>query len=83
MTDDNHPSLLEEVAAARPRKGPPCTVAVILEALNDKDAADLRTLLRDKSVFSSTIATVLERRGHLVGDSSLQRHRRGKCECAK
>lgn len=73
-------SLLDEARAYKPRPSV-CSVASVLSALDDADAADLREALADPQVMGSGIALVLTRRGIPMKQGNVQRHRRGDCDC--
>lgn len=77
-------SLAEEVAAvtATSRKGLPCGVATVLDALDAADRADLRTLL-ESEVAGVHIARALTNRGHEIKGHTIQRHRHGDCACGR
>lgn len=68
-------------AAPRLRKGPPCTVSVILDQLDSDDRDALQTALNDRLVGTATIFRVLTGNGFQVGLNAVQRHRRGECAC--
>jgi hypothetical protein len=67
--------------AAAIRKGPKCTIALLIEDLDPETADGLRQVLDDKRVSHTIISRVLRSRGHYVGDSTIGRHRLGKCKC--
>lgn len=72
----------ELLAAARPRKGPPCTVSVAFVKLDEPSAARLQQALDDEGEFSSTIARALSALlGEKVTPGIITRHRRGDCAC--
>lgn len=75
----------EEIRAAQSerRGGPKCGVARTLESLSDEDRADLIAAMDDPDVMHSTIARVLDGRGFALRDQTVQRHRNGKCACAR
>ena len=62
------------------RKGPPCTVCLLLSRLHDDEAAALRRLLADTSVRYSALAEALRSEGHEFSGYTLSRHARGQCE---
>ena len=75
-------SLLAEMRNAEDaRRGPRCSVTVVLESMNDEDAADLRAALGDPTITGSVIARILRNRGHRITEQSVTRHRRGACLC--
>lgn len=65
------------------RKGPPCTVALILAELDAKDRDVLEAVLTDKAVQGTTIARVLTAEGHRVASNTVQKHRRRECACSR
>lgn len=59
-----------------------CRVAVIISALEDDDAADLREALNNlDDIKSPTIVKVLRDRQVTVSERVIQRHRSGGCSC--
>lgn len=68
-------------AALATKKGPECSVAKIIAALSDDDAAFLAGLLNDSRNPGSRIASALKAIGHDVQAQTLNRHRRGECGC--
>ncbi|MFZ5863028.1 MAG: hypothetical protein ACOYXR_09340 [Nitrospirota bacterium] len=67
----------------RPRKGPPCSMSVILAALSDKDRDVLLAALQDRTVTNPQISRVLEREGHNIAAHTIGNHRRGSCSCGR
>lgn len=65
----------------RPRKGPPCSISLIVAALGDDDRRALLDALDDPSVSSSTIWRALRANGIEVALTTIQRHRRKECLC--
>lgn len=83
-------SLLGEIEAATPvRRGPPCTVGMVLASLPLDDRHDLTVALGDKDAFGeyrhrgTKIAEALRKRNILLNAETIQRHRRGLCRCAR
>lgn len=68
---------------AKTAKGPKCNVAVVRSLLGKGDAADLEAALASPLVPGAAIAAGLREIGHQIGDSSVTRHRRGLCGCAR
>ena len=62
-------------------KGPACSVALVLDNLNDEDRAALLEAFADKRWRSTDIATQLEAEGIHLGAATISRHRRGGCKC--
>lgn len=73
-------SLDEFTAASRPYR-PVCSVAKVLEVLDEKDAAVLRAALANPDVTAAAIEAVLGANGHTVRQSTVSRHRRQRCAC--
>ena len=76
-------SLLDDIEAETTGTGPRCTVALLLRGLTDDDRADLETALANPAIPASAIHRALHKRGHSIGDTTLQRHRRGTCRCPR
>lgn len=76
------PGLLDEIEQQRGKQkpGPRCAVALVFEALNDADAADLRAAFAGNH-HSSSIGRALRSRGFTLSDYTVARHRRGNCSC--
>lgn len=80
-------SLAERLASTQ-RRGPglPCSVAIVLEALNDKDAQALRDALavpkgHPNRLSAQQLSEILREEGHKVPYKSLETHRKGACRC--
>lgn len=65
------------------RKGPPCTVGLLLEFMSDDDRTALVAALADPSIESRTIWRVLIDEGHEISDTPIGRHRNGVCQCSR
>ena len=65
------------------RKGPPCTVGLLLSFMTGDDRAALEAALGDESIESRTIWRVLVEEGHEISDTPIARHRRGMCLCSR
>lgn len=64
------------------RRGPQCTVSVILNKLATPDREELATVLADHAVSSQIIAQgVLAAFSLKVSQHTIGRHRRGDCLC--
>lgn len=74
-------SLLDEIRRERIKKGPACTVSVLLTKLEKSDAADLQAALDDAGISATIIAKVLSERGERISVEALRRHRRKMCGC--
>lgn len=62
-------------------KGPPCSVKLIYDVLDEDDQQALDQALADPRVRGTSIVRALEHIGHNVKPHSLNRHRRGSCVC--
>ncbi|MFJ4342708.1 hypothetical protein [Streptomyces sp. NPDC088915] len=73
-------------SAPPPRKGPLCTVALILDTLDEPAAAKLREVL-DSPASAPQVADALTRNGHPVQAPAVARHRRRStssgCRCPR
>jgi hypothetical protein len=58
-----------------------CSVADVLEQMDEKDRADLEAALVDKGVPHTAIVRVLNRRGFDQHEKRVGAHRSGKCVC--
>jgi hypothetical protein len=63
------------------RKGPPCSVDIMLANLSAEDKKDFDDACADPTIASSTIARVLSRRGHTIRQEAIRRHRKKECRC--
>lgn len=57
------------------RKGPPCSVGLLLAFMSKDDRAALVAALADPSIESRTIWRVLVEEGHEISDTPIARHR--------
>ena len=73
--------LLDDIKNAQPRKGSKCSVPALLAALDKEDRADIEAAMADPVIASTSIVAILQREGHKIGISTIQRHRRGGCFC--
>lgn len=65
-------------------RGQLCTVRTLLEELDVSDpdgAKALRDVLAQSSMPATVIARRLQAAGWPIGVSTMQRHRRGECQC--
>ena len=65
------------------RKGPPCTVGLLLKFMSKDDRAALIAALNTPTIQSRTIWRVLVEEGHEISDTPIGRHRRGMCQCSR
>lgn len=71
-----------DVGPTRKRKGPPCTVGVLLQALPETEADALADMLADSAWQGTQIARLVTREtGVTVQGGIISRHRRGDCAC--
>jgi hypothetical protein len=65
------------------RKGPPCTIGVLLEGMTKEDACALTEALADPALQSRAIWRALVAEGYEITDSPVTRHRKGLCLCSR
>ena len=63
------------------RKGPPCSISVILSELDKDDRTALVEALTNPLIAHTAIYRVLANNGFRVNLNTVQRHRRGECRC--
>lgn len=73
--------LLEDMKADEIKKGPPCSLEVVLREMKNPDREDLLEAMKDPTIMATTISRVLARRGVKVGPQAIRRHRNGECRC--
>ena len=74
-------SLLEEIAAVPPVKGPRCSVATFMDGLAPDEVADLRTAFHSQFMTSAIYRALRKRYATTPNENTLARHRRGSCSC--
>lgn len=74
-------TLMDELAAVGPRNRERCGVAKVLDQ-NPELAGEIEDAV-NSSYPGSTLSRVLGRRGIVLAANSIQRHRRGDCQCSK
>ena len=62
-------------------KGPFCTVGLMLNELDVDSAKALQAWLEDGGLTASDLSDHLRARGVPLGESTIRRHRRGRCQC--
>lgn len=62
-------------------RGGTCTVAKILDRLDDTDRAWLTAVLADPDEEAAAIGRTLTKAGHKIAGTTIARHRRGDCKC--
>lgn len=63
--------------------GKPCSVGVLLDTLQGAELAALEQILADRAWSQAMVWKALTDEGYEVGMQSVNRHRGGKCRCAK
>jgi len=56
-----------------------CTVCSLLKQLQPKESQALQTRLDNKNISHMSISLVLKNNGYSISDSTVGRHRRGRC----
>ena len=74
-------SLLEEIAAQPPVKGPRCSVSTFMDGLAPDDADDLRKAFSSTYMTSAIYRALRKRFPNTPNETTLARHRRGACSC--
>lgn len=73
-------SYADAKAAVGPvKKGPTCTMCILLASLDDQDRTDVQADLDNPGVGGTFIGRTLAAAGHPIGQHVLDRHRRGQC----
>lgn len=74
-----------QLAATPTRKlpGNPCSIAALLDSLDDTERAALQAMLDDRRWTSIAIYRSILDEGHDVARQTVNRHRAGLCRCAK
>lgn len=63
------------------KKGPTCSMELVIKVLDDDDVLALVGALNNPQITGRAIAQALRIEGHNVRDATVQRHRRGLCQC--
>jgi hypothetical protein len=63
--------------------GLPCSIGALLDQLDGTEKTALETMLSDRAWSQDMIWSALRDEGYPVGRQSVNRHRAGKCRCAK
>lgn len=66
-----------------PIHGAPCSIGVLLESLDDTEAAALTDMLFTLGWNATQVYDALRDEGYTVGRQSINRHRRKACRCYK
>jgi hypothetical protein len=56
-----------------------CTVCTLLKELQAKESQALQLRLDNKNISHMSISQVLKSNGYSISDSTIGRHRRGRC----
>lgn len=75
------PSLADAIAANVRKRGPRCGVTLLDEQLAEPQRADFRAALGNGTIPSTAISKGLATLGHDLPFLTIQRHRRGDCDC--
>lgn len=77
-------ALADRLKDPRPNPaGLPCSVRVLLDTLQGDDLAAFQHMLGSREWSQDMIWQALADEGHRIGRQSVNRHRGGKCRCAK
>ncbi len=71
----------DEIRELAGDKGPTCQMGVALAALSPEDRAGVVDAMADPLVTGTGIARWLAKRGIRIRPFTVQRHRRGDCQC--
>ncbi len=74
-------SLMDDINAEKRMTGTRCAVRTVLASMDGPAREELAAAIEDRGVSSGAIERALKRRGVHLGESSVQRHRRGACRC--
>jgi hypothetical protein len=58
-----------------------CTLAIIIEMLDEKDRVVLLDAIYKKNLPTSTLTAALRSEGYQIAEATFQNHRNGKCKC--
>jgi len=67
----------------RTRKGPECTVGLLLAMMSKADRELLQRYLDDPTATHAGISRALRAEGHQIKDATVSRHRAGECYCSQ
>lgn len=67
----------------RHASGGKCTFCVFLKGLDKVSLAKISERINNENITSASIARVLKKNGHNIGEGVVSRHRRGDCKGAK
>jgi len=58
-----------------------CLAGLIADKMDEELLADYLEALADETIASTSLSTVLKRRGIEISDTTVSRHRKGICSC--
>lgn len=73
--------IIEEIRQSSPRKGPACSMGIILRSINGDQAKALNAAMSDVDIQSGAIAKWLGKQGFDCKSHTIARHRRKECRC--
>lgn len=73
--------IIEEIRQSSPRKGPSCSVGMILRSVGGDQAKALNAAMSDLDIQSGAIAKWLGKQGFDCKSHTVARHRRKECRC--
>jgi hypothetical protein len=73
--------MLENLKISKQRY--PCAVKTLLDSLSEADQEILRENLCDFSIGHKTLEKALNEVGITIADTTLSRHRQGRCSCSR
>lgn len=74
-------SLSDEIVASSQRSGTLCKVRATLAAMTPEDAAELSAAIGNPLYTGAAIHRALKKRGVILSDQSITRHRAERCIC--
>lgn len=75
-------ALADQLAGARTRWVPVCTVQKLALSMPEDDLVAFATALADEDTTAAFLARVMRAEGYDIGESTIRRHRRGDCRCS-
>ena len=77
-------ALVDRIKTPQPNPtGTPCSVRVLLDTLEGAELEALKQMLASREWSQAMVWKALTDEGYEVGMQSVNRHRGGKCRCAK
>lgn len=65
------------------KKGPRCSVRIVLDSLSDEDRVALEAALEDRRFSSRFLRETLQEEGHMFARQTIDRHRNHDCACSR